>query len=113
MNNRKIGNIGEDIAKKYLENLGYEIVETQYYTPYGEIDIIAKQNNTISFVEVKYRKSSVKGSPFEAINKKKQTKIINSANHYIQENSIDYDMRFDAIGILGEEVTHIVNAFWC
>lgn len=113
INNKEKGNYGESFAREYLENIGYTILETQYYTPYGEIDIIAENNNSVIFIEVKYRSTKKMGTPLEAINKKKQSKIINCANHYIVEKNLDCDMRFDAIGILGTtgDVEHIENAF--
>lgn len=111
MDNKKKGNIGEEIAKSYLINKGFSLLESNYYRSSGEIDIIAKDNNTIVFVEVKYRKSIKNGSPLEAINEKKKTKIINTAYHYITENNINENMRFDVIGILNKDITHIINAF--
>ena len=78
MNTRKFGIIGEKIAQGYLINKGYEILESNYYTRRGEIDIIAKINNTISFVEVKTRNNLEYGSPAMAVNgvKKKNDFII-------------------------------------
>lgn len=111
MDNKKKGNLGENIAKVYLENKGYTIAELQYKTKKGEIDIIAYDKETLVFVEVKYRKSTSKGSPLEAINKRKQNKIIETAYQYIIDNNLKCNIRFDAIGILNEDITHIVNAF--
>ncbi len=111
MDNKKKGNLGEEVARKFLENKGYNILENQYRTKHGEIDIIALDENTVVFIEVKYRKTTKKGSPLEAINKTKQNKIINSAYQYIIDKNIKKNIRFDAVGILGDEVTHIVNAF--
>lgn len=78
MNTRKFGIIGEKIAQGYLINKGYEILENNYYTRRGEIDIIAKINNTISFVEVKTRNNLEYGSPAMAVNgvKKKNIKVL-------------------------------------
>lgn len=111
MDNKKKGSYGENLAKEFLLNKGYTILETNYYTKSGEIDIIAKDDNIIVFVEVKYRKSAKRGLPLESINEKKQSKIIKTAYHYILENEIKDSMRFDAIGILNKEITHIINAF--
>ncbi len=111
MDNKKKGNYGEEVARIYLENKGYSILECQYRTKHGEIDIIALDDKTLVFIEVKYRKTTKKGSPLEAINKTKQNKIINSAYQYIIDKNIKSNIRFDAVGILGNEVTHIVNAF--
>ncbi len=111
MDNKKKGNIGEEVARKFLENKGYSILESQHRTKHGEIDIIAVDKDTVVFVEVKYRKTTKKGSPLEAVNKTKQNKIINSAYQYIIDKNLKNNIRFDVVGILGEEVTHIVNAF--
>ncbi len=111
MDNKKKGNLGEEVARKFLENKGYSILESQYRTKHGEIDIIAIDDKTIVFIEVKYRKTNKKGSPLEAINKTKQNKIINSAYQYIIDNNVKNNIRFDAVGILDNEVTHIINAF--
>ncbi len=111
MDNKKKGNLGEEVAKKFLENKGYNILESQYRTKHGEIDIIALDDKNIVFIEVKYRKTNKKGSPLEAINKTKQNKIINSAYQYIIDKNIKNNIRFDAVGILDNEVTHVINAF--
>ncbi len=111
MDNKKKGNFGEDLARVFLVKKGYKILEIQYLTPMGEIDIIAKDKDTIVFVEVKYRKSTKNGMPLESITKAKQQKIIKTAYYYITKNKIKGNMRFDAIGILNEEITHIENAF--
>ena len=84
MNTRKFGIIGEKIAQGYLINKGYEILENNYYTRRGEIDIIAKINNTISFVEVKTRNNLEYGSPAMAVNGVKK-KNIKSANEYLTQ----------------------------
>ncbi len=111
MNNKIKGNLGEDLAKVYLEKKGYKVLESQYLTPMGEIDIIAMDKDTLVFIEVKYRKSTNKGNPLESITKAKQRKIIKTAYYYIVANKVKGNMRFDAIGILNEEITHIENAF--
>lgn len=76
MNNRKLGDAGEDLACRYLEKNGYEILErNKHYSRFCEIDIIAKNKNTIVFVEVKTRKTDGFGVPFEAITKTKYENI--------------------------------------
>ncbi len=111
MDNKKKGDFGESLAKAYLEKKDYAILEMQYSTPRGEIDIIAKDKDTLVFIEVKYRKTTNKGNPLEAITRVKQNKIIKTAYYYIIKNNIKSNIRFDAIGILNEEITHIENAF--
>ncbi len=113
-NNRKIGELGENIACKYLESKDYEIISKNYVKNHGEIDIIAKSDNVIIFIEVKYRKNLKFGHPLEAISQKKISKILETANLYIIENEIKQDVRFDVISILGKDtidILHLENAF--
>ena len=102
-------------AYSYLKGLGYEILNLNYKNKIGEIDIIAKDGNTIVFVEVKGRLTRQFGDPLEAINMRKQNKIRQVATVYlIQNNLINTPVRFDAISVLGEddaEIRHIKNAF--
>ncbi len=108
-NNKKIGKIGEEIAGKYLEENGYQIIERNYYCKLGEIDIIAKQKDIMVFVEVKTRKNINYGSPSEAVNKIKQRHIYNVARYYICINRIkNIQLRFDVI-----EVIYLNGIFKC
>lgn len=116
-NTRKKGNDGEKIAVTELIKKGYTILETNYYGSHGEIDIIAKHDGYIIFVEVKLRKSLSNGYPSEAVDKRKQTRIIRTAEEYIYKNKIgEVDFRFDVMEIIcsGDRVllNHIVDAFW-
>ena len=69
--NKKIGSFGEMLVITYLENMNYEILDKNYKTKFGEIDIIAKDNEEYVFIEVKTRKSNEYGEPIDAINKNK------------------------------------------
>lgn len=115
----KIGKKGEDIAVCYLENRGYKILDRNYYSRYGEIDIIAEKENYIVFVEVKIRRV---GTPFiaaEAVDTIKQKKIIKTATIYLSQTGTGLQPRFDVIAILFNKklgrcdytVDHIENAF--
>ena len=114
-NKREIGDIGEEIAAKYLLSHGYRIIERNYHSRYGEIDIVAGFGEYIVFVEVKYRKSNLYGEPSSAVDYKKQEKIKKTALKYIQDNEAgDKDIRFDIIEITGigeVSINHIENAF--
>lgn len=112
-NKRSIGNAYEEEAAKYLQNRGYRIVDRNFYTKFGEIDIVALEGDFLCFVEVKYRKSRYAGNPLEAVNISKQRKISNSAKFYLMKHPRyrRFQMRFDVLGILGEEVRLIRNAF--
>lgn len=115
MTNKEIGKYGENLAKKYLENLGYKILDMNYkYSRYGEIDIIALYKSELCFVEVKTRRNNKFGTPMEAITKDKLIKIQLSAKNYIQEKKPKFEhYRIDAISIElkenKEEITHIKN----
>ena len=99
MNNRKIGNAGEDLACRYLEKQGFKILErNKHYSRFCEIDIIAEFKNTIVFVEVKTRKSNDFGTPFEAISKTKYDNIKKGIHSYLSAHKVK-NYSIDVIGI--------------
>lgn len=111
--NREKGKIGEEIACKYLEGKGFEIICTNYRATGGEIDIIAKDREYIVFIEVKFRNNTQHGFPREAVGKSKQKNIINTALDFIEKNNLqNIDFRFDVIEIIGNNIEYIENAFW-
>ena len=102
----------EKLVCDYLKKKKYKILEMNYANAIGEIDIIAKDKNTIVFVEVKFRQSAAYGYPMEAVDVRKQNKIRRVAAIYLKKNSLfDEAIRFDVLSVLGEEITHIENAF--
>lgn len=111
--NRKTGSRYEDWVAVFLEKRGYRVLERNYYTRSGEIDIIAKEGNALVFIEVKFRRTDKQGDPLEAVTLKKQKNIRLAARIYMMKNGIDEDTscRFDVAAILGSEVTVIQNAF--
>lgn len=114
MNKRIKGKDKEELAAKFLENKGYYIVETNFRVRQAEIDIVARNGSTIVFVEVKYRSSEKNGNPLEAVDIRKQRQISKAALFYLNSKKISVDtipIRFDVVGILGEDITHIENAF--
>ncbi len=118
MTRQKIfGKLGEDCAAKFLEAEGYTIVARNFRIRSAEIDIIARRDELIIFVEVKARSSIRHGLPAEAVNLRKQKKIIEAAGVFLQdENFCDCACRFDVVevylrGELVEEINHIENAF--
>jgi len=117
MNKTQVGNIGEKAAADYLHNAGYTILEQKYRRTIGEIDIIAKMNHTLVFVEVKTRSSTRYGFPAEAVTYHKQQKIIYTALCYLKQiKQEDVCCRFDVIEIFLTDLTvvkynHIQNAF--
>lgn len=112
MRNKIVGSLKEDIAAKYMLDNGFEILEQNYKCKIGEIDIIAKKDNIIRFVEVKYRKNKAYGGANYAISQKKLQKIYNVANFYIMTNNIQNNFfSFDAVMINGEEIQYIDNIY--
>lgn len=116
--NKKIGNYGESIALKYLANNNYSILEKNYRTRLGEIDVIAMERNYITFIEVKTRRSCRYGYPREAVDANKQERIRNIASYYLLTNKkTNCSVRFDVVEIIlmgnGEiqSINLIKNAF--
>jgi len=110
------GKRGEDIAVAYLKNRGYRIIERNYTCLFGEIDIVAKDGDTVVFVEVKSRKSEKFGDPQGAVGREKQKKISRISLKYLEEKHLyPCDARFDVVAIkmlpAGSIVELIQNAF--
>ena len=115
MNKRRFGIIGEKIAQGYLKNKGYKILETNFYTKRGEIDIIAKKGKSIVFIEVKTRTSLKFGTPAMAVNFTKRKHIKSAAKIFLYINGFyKCDIRFDIVEVFiceGKcEVNHIEGA---
>lgn len=112
MLNKLKGDIGEDVAAKFLAKKGFKIVERNFKSKLGEIDIVALDGDTLVFVEVKKRTTAKFGLPREAVDFNKQQKLIKNALYYIQTtNAYKLKKRFDVVEILDEKITHIPNAF--
>ena len=109
---RKTGKEGEDRAVKTLKKEGYKILDANYRNVLGEIDIIAEENGCLVFVEVKRRNSRSFGTSFDAIDERKKRHIIRSAQLYIKANHCcNRRVRFDVVGIDGDEIRIIRHAF--
>ncbi len=112
VNKRAIGSQYEELAASYLKEKGYKILGKNFHCPYGEIDIIAEQEDNLIFVEVKYRKNSLYGYPREAVNYKKKQRIELTARFYLRHYyRYEKSCRFDIIEILEDKITHIEAAF--
>ncbi len=116
--NKDIGSYGEDLAYKYLLNLNHKILEKNYRSKLGEIDIISSFNNMIIFTEVKSRYTNSYGSPMESVTYYKQRQIIKLSSYYILINKFNnYNIRYDVIEILFNKlnqnftINHIKDAF--
>ena len=112
--NQRIGKWGEETAAEYLTQHNYEIIARNVRTPYGEIDIIARQGDVTIFVEVKTRTSNKMGLPEESITPRKRQHMLTAADHYAAENEIDH-WQIDVIAIEGKPgsksvITYFENA---
>ena len=99
----KRGVWGELAAQAYLRKLGWRIVETNFRTRFGEIDIIAQQGKYIVFVEVKTRKDDRFAAAREHVTSAKQRKILAAAEGWLQRHPSGLQPRFDVIEVYGEE----------
>ncbi|MGH3088468.1 MAG: YraN family protein, partial [Rubrobacteraceae bacterium] len=112
---RADGERGEGIALRYLRRLGYTLVERNFQTRHGEIDLILYDGGTLVFCEVKLRRGVAFGEPVEAVTILKQNKLRLVAEQYLAEREPDFEeVRFDVVGILWRnepEITHVTDAF--
>ena len=112
MNKREVWVRGETVAREYLRANGFSILAENYTGRIGEIDLIAREGETIVFVEVKARENTAFGQPIEAITPYKVRKIVLTAQQYlVSKRLLDHDVRFDVIEVLCGEVIHTKNAF--
>lgn len=101
--NKSIGTLGESISREYLLNNGYKIIDLNFRCYIGEIDIIAKKDDIISFIEVKSRYYNYYGLPRESVTHKKQKTISKVAYYYIKKYNLkNYFYSFDVIEIFFE-----------
>jgi putative endonuclease len=112
--NQRIGKWGEENAADYLMQKGYEIIGRNVRTPYGEIDILAKKDDIVIFIEVKTRTSNKMGLPEESITPRKREHMIACAEYYAAENEFE-NWQIDVISIEGKPgttpwITYFENA---
>lgn len=106
---KDLGDFGEAVACHYLENKGYKILENNYRTRHGEIDIICMDKGFLVFVEVKTRKSNEYGQPAEAVNSTKIKHMKNAAKQYYNTHPIDAEIRFDVIEVYAANISGILE----
>lgn len=114
---RDIGNQGERIAADYLEDKGYQLLDTNYHTRYGELDLVMAEKDTIVFVEVKTRTSVTFGFPEESVTESKMEHLQNAGLLWLQENpEAPDDWRIDVVSIFldrygqPQKINHFINA---
>jgi len=112
-----LGQIGEELAIKFLIASKFKIIKHNYFCPLGEIDIIASYNNILYFIEVKTRSSNQYGGPFAAVDYQKQQKISRIATYYLMIEKYLGDAQYGVIGIMYDsyakryKVDFLTNAF--
>ena len=110
---REKGSEAETLARRYLEQHGLHTVEQNVHSRFGEIDLIMREETTLLFVEVRYRSSQQFGGAVASIDRKKQQRLIATAQHYLQRNPHQGPCRFDVIAISDAPITieWLKNAF--
>jgi len=104
MEKKELGKKGEEKAVRFLKKKGYRIIEKNYVCKMGEMDIIAKDKDTLTFIEVKTRTSAEFGPPQLAVNSSKQRQLSKVALNYLKEKQLeDVKARFDVVAILLEQ----------
>jgi putative endonuclease len=111
-----LGRLGEEVAERFLRKKGYKLVARNYRCAAGEVDLIVLDRRVIVFVEVKTRSGDRFGTPFEAVEVRKQRKMMRAAQFFLTEKGLHQrDARFDVVGISWPSgkptVEHIENAF--
>jgi len=112
--NQRIGKWGEEAAAEFLVQRGYVIIAQNFRTPYGEIDIVARQGDITIFLEVKTRTSNTMGLPEASITPRKRQHMISAAEYYAAESEIDH-WQIDVVSIEGKpgsepKITYFENA---
>lgn len=107
-----LGRRGEDRAVAYLRTCGYQILERNFRCRLGELDIIAREGDTLAFVEVRTRSHGRQGSALEAVSPTKQRQVARVASYYLTSRRLEAaTCRFDVVGITGEHVELVRDAF--
>ncbi len=112
----ELGKKGEQLAVDFLLKNGYNILERNYRFDKAEVDIIARQNDTLAVIEVKTRSSTDFGNPQDFVKPKQIQRLVKAVDEYVNVNSLDVEVRFDIIAIIREgksfNIEHLENAFY-
>ena len=111
-----LGSKGEMLAARFLLDKGYAVLHYNWRSGHKEIDLIAKERDTIVFVEVKSRSSEQYGNAADAVTPRKVNLLISAAESYIKRNSVNLKFRFDVVTVIGicepYRIEHIEDAFY-
>lgn len=112
----ELGKFGEEVAVDFLQQKGYEILETNWTFQKAEVDIIAQKENILAVVEVKTRSSIEFGLPQDFVKPKKIQLLLKAVNEYVISNNLEVEVRFDIIAIHKDaknfNIEHIEEAFF-
>lgn len=112
----ELGKKGEELAVAFLLQQGYEILDRNWIFQKAEIDIIAVKDSVLAIIEVKTRSSTDFGLPQEFVKPKKIQLLVKAVNAYVDNNQLDFDIRFDIIAIHKKEesfaIEHLTDAFY-
>jgi putative endonuclease len=110
-----LGQEGEEMAVAFLVKKGFHILERNYRYQKAEVDIIAQKNGILAAVEVKTRSTPDFGDPQEFVKKKQINLLVKAVDHYVNENKLEVEVRFDIIAIIrnqaGTKIEHLEDAF--
>ena len=112
----RLGQLGEDIARRHLEERGYALREANYRCRWGEVDLVMEHEGAVVFVEVRTKRSTAFGTPEESVTAAKQKRLTATAYTYLQEHELDVPFRIDLVAIAAQHVrgevvrvTHLEN----
>ncbi len=113
---KRRGNLGEEVAARFLEKRGFRVLERNWRFRQWELDLICRDKDTIVFVEVKTRRAGGMGIPADALNRRKQTRLVKAASQYLSRHNLwDEPCRFDLAAVVDDgqsmHVELIENAF--
>lgn len=115
INRSSKGKAAEELACHYLKQNGLRLIEKNFHSRFGEIDLIMQHDNTLVFIEVRYRKNQDFGGAKASITPRKQSKIRKTALYYMQKKGREFNARFDVVAMTGENQSlayeWIQNAF--
>lgn len=110
MNRQQLGKYGENLAARFLERQGFQIMERNFRTRWGEIDLIARRNESIHFIEVKSRLVRDYGEPEEAIHRFKKRNLLGAAKMYVASHQLPFpNYQIDSVSILFNPLTKSAN----
>ncbi|NLG84986.1 MAG: YraN family protein [Firmicutes bacterium] len=119
MRKKEFGKRGEKLACEILAQEGYEILAEKYRYARGEIDLVGLEGEILAFIEVKTRRLGSPGTPAEAVDRRKRSRMVGAARHFLYTHGItDRQCRFDVLSIIADEAGGLVryellrDAFW-